>query len=337
MSNKLSGVVTIVLIVAASWGGLSFPGIVSSSMDMPSRIQPGLQPSVQAQETRSIDASLEAVSWVAFAFRVTPDLEPEDIEIEVTYIWDENPGARDRTQRWFSTYYGPAVLGENPYPRSGYMVDRSSWHEDGVLEVEARAAGEGVQLAEPYPMYDDMCCSGTRTTLTFAMHQHDNPFDPDRLPQDDPTLHLVLAAGGPVLQVEVEARWTNTTLNWTAGEFEDIFTYFRGDYESPLYARADVTPGWNPYMHSGAVLDVEIVRDDRPVLFWYAHRPDAWTGTSFDAGWERPDGSTVARPFFPIEATDQAGIWTYWLEGGRGNSADKPVLYGTVFEWAEVP
>lgn len=280
-----------------------------------------------------VSVDLGNVSWIDIAYVLHDGMTRESVNLSVFATWGDAP-RDDRTQPWMCTAQvdtGPSL----PRPKL-HTATCSLIGYDGAIEFHARYGDHDVDQAVPDPRCTLLGChEGTKMGVdglgkTF-LNVSEILGDRNRT-----TFHLLVATGSyPPESIEIEGRIDDTRASMRTGPAEDRFTRFREDFDSSLYARADV-PG-EPHYQTAAE-HVKEVQGEEPMAYWYMPAPlDADEDRRY---WiERPDGTreTGEGLWGYAGLSHLEGRWTFGYSGSHGRGADFPILMGMRFDPAEPP
>lgn len=287
------------------------------------------------------------IAWIDLAFRMTQDLGPGDIAVNVTFTWEER-AREDNNHVWACGYFGPRSdiypLGAPawmPCSLNGWKWQERQQH-DGTVEAGAQVLGAHAEAPVPNPCIN--LCWGNRSSIRLdpARFLDDaHHYDLLRERADDPDIHLVFVAGGlPPANVHVEAEWKDTELFTSSGGFEDTFTFYRDDdFRWDVAAHVEHPPplGGNTFVGRNGELTLDLAEEQVPAIFgaFIGNQNDFWRQES--ATLTFPDG-TVVEPASWAYLFNQSGPWTFHIpESEHKQQPEEPAIHGSSFEWATVP
>lgn len=260
-------------------------------------------------------------AWAAFAYPVTEDLEAGDVNIEITFTW-QDPKAGDGRLMWTCAYAGGDPMDRPPYPAKSGCRFQS---RDRAYEATVRSGDRSVHVGHADPVCSAVACHGDEIRRTFSLKdwlQDGNVYDDHRRVGEDTAYFLVTVGSRPPDDVDVEVNADGTNVTARYGSHAETFTYFRKDFEAAAYVEAG-TPYHGPYyQHGNATLETALLDDpSRQVAFWY------WWGP-----WWYPNGTSMEHIMTPV-VSDQIGRWQFADEGGLGrHGQDLPMLVGSVVD-----
>lgn len=311
-------------------------------------LAPSAEPaSVQtARTTLSGDVSLEltGTAWVDLAWKIRPGMTAEDVDLNVTYVW-ERTERHDRTQRWLCSNYGLRFDGE---PKDDYSI-WCTWVDEGdsVYGVQAHAMGSKAEVEVLNPGCHLVDCGEYwYKAIQHSTEEHGRGLNYTDLlnGEDEAVVHLTAAAGGPPPdRVAIEGTVRDTEVGIRTGPYADTFTVWREDFDSGLYVSTELAPFLpdDPYYQEDASYRTFLDDHDRHTAFWYwPLHVDQWGEETL--GWVRPDGTEATDRFSGTEVTTLDGRWRFWFTRATNAETpqfppDLPILLGTHFARADAP
>lgn len=293
-------------------------------------------------------------AWIDVAAVVTNQTPPDAVLFDVRFLWTE-PDVGDETQRMACAQVTERFNGSafSPWKTAWagvckpYTFDRPWGYGDGAVEAGVEAAGREVEADVPAPHASwvrSQACVGYSDPCGTDRIRFTRPFGANyswyvNEGQEREVVHWRFFTGAhPPDRTVVRLQWHNTTVNVSRGGGEDMFWYFREDFDHETFVKADVLPWWGPAYEEAAVLETSLVNDtDERAFFWYQF--DEW-GTWQDepvGSYRRPNGSTWQDDDFALESTNQTGTWRFAYPSHRRREADKPVIWGFRGGWTEMP
>lgn len=338
----------VLVLLAVSLGG--FVAVEHDSAPGPTGVASSAD-SVQSLNFSNNSGSLRFTAtdlgWIDFAWPVTEDLDPEDVQINVTVVWGERP-YEDRTQFWANAYLGPrydALRG--PAPATLMHMGGERYMRDGVIEAHIEAAGQDASTAIPEPVCTNRCWGNqTRFVVRVAETvQERRMYHWMRVVYDRPVVHFFVATGGMEPErLVIDAAWNGTTVTWAVGDPTDVATYYQEDFEHKTYAEVGTGIGRSyrsmvaPQYADDGTLTLDW--SDPPVLFRVRTQAgDAAGVTEDEVEIRRPNGTVAVRQLssFPYQA-EIPGQWEVWYSGTAGvRDGDFPWVWAVDMEWADLP
>lgn len=288
----------------------------------------------------SLSFTSNETTFVDFAFPITEDTDAESINISVSFTW-RGPRPDDQQQPWACAYWGLRTDDDTVFdPLStagcGYYM------KDGTLEISAGVLGNDVGHSQPHPLCSVAHCFDDERSLSSSSAQAFAVKSPEHLLREyeRPVGHLMYRAGGmyPV-EVDVEARWTDSVVAVSTLDRAGDFDYFAEEFDTVAHARADSVVTFSPAYQLGAVLQAELGDGRRTFFVNYDLTMGDFLGfpccTDWEAGYMRPDGTT--RRGEQLEISSQHGEWTFWDNESLSEEADRLTVMGGPIEWALLP
>lgn len=295
----------------------------------------------------SFERTYDDFGWFHVAYRLTDELKPGDVEVNVTYVWGERD-YQEGSQFWARGvhFWTPSPRPDryklrppNTSPIINWVHKQNRAYNDAVVEVGVQVAGHGASVVAPNPCAN--VCYGNRT-VERDPDRMQRYYDAIRNKTEDPVVHLLFAAGGkPPDRARVNISWKGTVLNWTRGGADDVFSYMIDDFRYRAFAQVDGPLSSHPRAGRDGSLTVDWT-DPGPVWFWWAP-PSGFkqeTGEDNPSGYVRPDGTVQDTTGWPSwrELAYQEGRWRFWFDNAaEAAGRSLPRLVGTPFSWPELP
>lgn len=270
-----------------------------------------------------------------FSYRVTPNLEEQDVRIDFTFRWPA-PERKDDLQWWACGYFGPQ------FDRAGDDIPAPAFMScirkvgDQVREYEIDVGDHSASVEAPtlYGVVEEG--NGSSAQIEFEGFGELGSYAGFR--EDNEIMHVILFSGGRVPDLEFEATWRNTSLQWEARGPASTFTYLREQFRSSAYLRADspMTLGEDRFYQRDAHLRTSLPpAQDSGRMFLFTPKPGDPLEDRSQNGYVRPDGTERSSPYgAKLEFSRAVGPWEFWFESSSGRFADDPVLIGTAMDWS---